>query len=52
VPTKWSIHIGPPVAVPPGDSPAETLEVAETVRRRIDQMIADLLVQRRSIIFG
>ena len=52
VPTKWSIHIGPPIPVPQGDSAAETLEVAETVRRRIDQMIADLLVQRRSIIFG
>ena len=28
------------------------LEIAETVRRRVDQMIADLLIQRRSIIFG
>jgi 1-acyl-sn-glycerol-3-phosphate acyltransferase len=53
VPTKWSIQIGPPVAVPKGNgSDADTLEVAETVRRRVDQMIADLLVQRRSIIFG
>ena len=29
-----------------------TLETAESVRRRIDQMIAELLVQRRSILFG
>jgi 1-acyl-sn-glycerol-3-phosphate acyltransferase len=53
VPTKWSIQIGAPITVPPGaDSNEETLEVAETVRRRVDHMIADLLVQRRSIIFG
>jgi 1-acyl-sn-glycerol-3-phosphate acyltransferase len=52
VPTKWSIQIGPPIMVPSGDNSTETLEIAETVRRRIDQMIAELLVQRRSIIFG
>jgi 1-acyl-sn-glycerol-3-phosphate acyltransferase len=53
VPTKWSIRIGEPLEVPPADeSGQDTLEIAETVRRRLDQMIADLLIQRRSIIFG
>jgi 1-acyl-sn-glycerol-3-phosphate acyltransferase len=53
VPTKWSIRIGEPLEVPPADESGEdTLEIAETVRRRLDQMIADLLIQRRSIIFG
>lgn len=53
VPSKWSIQIGPPIAVPKqGDDTDGTLEVAEAVRRRVDQMIAELLVQRRSVIFG
>jgi 1-acyl-sn-glycerol-3-phosphate acyltransferase len=54
VPTKWTIQIGAPVAPPPGaeGSPEETLSVAESVRARIDDMITDLLIQRRSIIFG
>ena len=54
VPTKWSIRIGPPIAIPSAQDAAGegTLEIAETVRRRIDQMIAELLVQRRSILFG
>jgi 1-acyl-sn-glycerol-3-phosphate acyltransferase len=53
VPSKWSIQIGAPVAVPKeGDGSDGTLETAEAVRRRIDQMIAELLVQRRSILFG
>ena len=52
VPTKWSIQIGPPIPPPIRDGADATLETAETVRRRIDHMIADLLVQRRSIIFG
>ncbi len=54
VPTKWSIKIGEPIDVPPatGESAESTLEVAETVRRRIDEMIAHLLARRRSIIFG
>jgi 1-acyl-sn-glycerol-3-phosphate acyltransferase len=53
VPTKWSIRIGEPLEIPPADeSGQDTLEIAETVRRRLDQMIADLLIQRRSIIFG
>jgi 1-acyl-sn-glycerol-3-phosphate acyltransferase len=54
VPSKWSIQIGPPVAVPSAqvDNNEATLETAEAVRRRIDQMIAELLVQRRSILFG
>jgi 1-acyl-sn-glycerol-3-phosphate acyltransferase len=53
MPTKWSIQIGPPIAAPAADDAHErTLEIAEAVRRRVDQMIADLLVRRRSIIFG
>jgi 1-acyl-sn-glycerol-3-phosphate acyltransferase len=53
VPTKWSIQIGEPIAVPPGEADSDdTLDIAEAVRQRMDQMIADLLIQRRSIIFG
>jgi 1-acyl-sn-glycerol-3-phosphate acyltransferase len=52
VPTKWTIQIGSPIAPPPpGDGPG-TVRVAEAVRTAIDGMIADLLVQRRSILFG
>jgi 1-acyl-sn-glycerol-3-phosphate acyltransferase len=52
VPTKWTIQIGAPIAPPaPGDGPG-TVRVAEAVRTAIDGMIADLLVQRRSILFG
>jgi 1-acyl-sn-glycerol-3-phosphate acyltransferase len=52
VPTKWTIQIGAPIAPPlPGDGPG-TVRVAEAVRTTIDGMIADLLVQRRSILFG
>jgi 1-acyl-sn-glycerol-3-phosphate acyltransferase len=52
VPTKWTIQIGSPIAPPaPGDVQGTT-RVAEAVRTGIDGMIADLLVQRRSIIFG
>jgi 1-acyl-sn-glycerol-3-phosphate acyltransferase len=52
VPTKWTIQIGEPVLPPaPGDE-AGTTRVAETVRTSIDAMIADLLAQRRSILFG
>jgi 1-acyl-sn-glycerol-3-phosphate acyltransferase len=53
VPTKWSIQVGEPIRVPPAtDDKEDTLEIAEAVRRRMDQMIADLLIHRRSIIFG
>jgi 1-acyl-sn-glycerol-3-phosphate acyltransferase len=52
VPTKWSIQVGAPIAVPPGPSSADTVEIAEAVRQRMDQMIAELLVRRRSILFG
>jgi 1-acyl-sn-glycerol-3-phosphate acyltransferase len=52
VPTKWTIQIGEPVLPPaPGDE-AGTTRVAEAVRTAIDGMIADLLAQRRSILFG
>ncbi|HVZ71918.1 MAG TPA: lysophospholipid acyltransferase family protein [Polyangia bacterium] len=50
VPTKWTIQIGAPVAAPV-DGPT-TAAAAEQVRAAIDTMIADLLVQRRSILFG
>jgi 1-acyl-sn-glycerol-3-phosphate acyltransferase len=52
VPTKWTIQIGEPVAPPPPDDEPETTRVAEAVRTAIDGMIADLLAQRRSILFG
>ena len=52
VPTKWTIQIGPPVAPPPQGDEKETPRVAEIVRSAIDGMIADLLAQRRSILFG
>lgn len=52
VPTKWTIQIGAPIAPPrPGDE-GGTTRVAEEVRSAIDGMIADLLAQRRSILFG
>jgi len=52
MPTKWTIQIGPPIAPPSrGDEPGTT-RAAEEVRQCIDSMIADLLAQRRSIIFG
>lgn len=52
VPTKWTIQIGAPIAPPhPGDEEGTSL-VAEQVRSAIDTMIADLLAQRRSILFG
>jgi 1-acyl-sn-glycerol-3-phosphate acyltransferase len=55
VPTKWTIRFGEPIRVPPvnGGSEADvTATTAEQVRHTIDAMIADLLAQRRSIIFG
>jgi 1-acyl-sn-glycerol-3-phosphate acyltransferase len=52
VPTKWTIQIGAPIAPPPAGDSAGTARVAEAVRSGIDGMIADLLVQRRSILFG
>jgi len=52
VPTKWTIQIGAPVSPPqPGDEEG-TSRTAEAVRSSIDGMIADLLAQRRSILFG
>jgi 1-acyl-sn-glycerol-3-phosphate acyltransferase len=53
IPTKWSIKIGPPMLFPPpSDSQEETLEMAETVRSKLDHMIAELLAARRSVLFG
>ncbi|HLK91476.1 MAG TPA: lysophospholipid acyltransferase family protein [Polyangia bacterium] len=52
VPTKWTIQIGPPIAPPAAGDSAGNARVAEAVRSGIDGMIADLLVQRRSILFG
>jgi len=52
VPTKWTIQIGAPIAPPPVGDDQATTRVAETVRGTIDGMIADLLAQRRSILFG
>jgi 1-acyl-sn-glycerol-3-phosphate acyltransferase len=54
VPTKWTIRFGAPIRCRDGsDRPDEpTASVAERVRQSIDGMIAELLAQRRSIIFG
>jgi 1-acyl-sn-glycerol-3-phosphate acyltransferase len=52
VPTKWTIQIGPPIAPPRAGDEGGTARVAEEVRSAIDTMIADLLAQRRSILFG
>lgn len=53
VPTKWSIKIGEPMTLPPGaGTKDENLEMAETVRSRLDHMIAELLATRRSVLFG
>jgi len=53
LPTKWKIEIGTPIA-PPDASTGEkgVLEVAETVRGRIDAMISRLILARRSIFRG
>jgi 1-acyl-sn-glycerol-3-phosphate acyltransferase len=52
VPTKWTMQIGAPIPPPaPGDEEG-TARAAEQVRASIDTMIADLLAQRRSILFG
>jgi 1-acyl-sn-glycerol-3-phosphate acyltransferase len=52
VPTKWTIQIGKPIAPPRRGDEQGTPRVAEDVRGAIDGMIADLLAQRRSILFG
>lgn len=52
VPTKWTIQIGTPVPAPDPTDPQGTSRAAEAVRSAIDVMIADLLAQRRSILFG
>jgi 1-acyl-sn-glycerol-3-phosphate acyltransferase len=52
VPTKWTIQIGKPIAPPATGDEEVTTRVAESVRSAIDGMIADLLAQRRSILFG
>lgn len=52
VPTKWTIQIGSPIPPPTAGDHGGLVTVAERVRSEIDGMIADLLVQRRSILFG
>lgn len=54
LPTKWTIQIGTPIHLPEDlvETNEATLEAAERVRQRLDRMIADLLVERRSIFFG
>lgn len=55
VPSKWTIQIGTPMTFSAGSddkNKEETLEMAEVVRSRLDQMIAELLASRRSILFG
>ena len=53
VPTKWSINIAEPMHFPAGaGTKEENLEMAETVRSKLDHMIAELLAARRSVLFG
>ncbi len=52
LPSKWTIQIGAPISPPAVGDDAGTTRVAETVRTAIDGMIADLLAERRSILFG
>ncbi len=53
VPTKWTIRVAEPIRLPDGSgSKEETLEMAETVRSKLDRIIAELLASRRSILFG
>lgn len=53
VPTKWTIQVGEPITVPPAESGIDdTIDIAEAVRRRMDHMIAEMLVHRRSVLFG
>jgi 1-acyl-sn-glycerol-3-phosphate acyltransferase len=53
LPTKWTIEIGAPILPPPVDAGEKNvLEVAETVRDRIDAMISRLVLARRSIFRG
>jgi 1-acyl-sn-glycerol-3-phosphate acyltransferase len=57
VPTKWTIRFGAPIHCPPATDGGDegehlTATTAEHVRHSIDAMIAELLAQRRSIIFG
>jgi len=51
VPAKWSIQIGKAIA-PMSQPDRDALEIAEQVRDVVDRMIADLLLERRSIFFG
>ena len=53
VPTKWTIRFGPAIhCLPITDGEDVIGTTAEQVRHSIDTMIAELLSQRRSIIFG
>ena len=51
VPARWSIQIGEAIS-PMSQPDRDTLEIAEQVRNVVDRMIADLLLERRSIFFG
>lgn len=54
LPTKWTIRIGKPIQVASTDvhNAAAVLEAAEAVRTQVDTMIANMLLERRSIFFG
>jgi 1-acyl-sn-glycerol-3-phosphate acyltransferase len=52
VPTKWTIQVGAPIPPPTVGDEGATPAAAEAVRSAIDGMIADLLAQRRSVLFG
>ncbi|MCG5055477.1 MAG: acyltransferase family protein [Myxococcales bacterium] len=54
LPTKWHIQVGKPIVAPTMalDDTSAVLEAAEQVRGQVDTMIAEMLLERRSIFFG
>ncbi len=63
LPAKWSVRIGPPLALPeqheqPGGAPGGTAALAvveslvEQTRRRIEEMLQELLRARGAVYFG
>ena len=55
LPTKWRIRIGKPVTPPTFENDnggRSVLEAAEAVRTQVDTMIAEMLLERRSVFFG
>jgi 1-acyl-sn-glycerol-3-phosphate acyltransferase len=57
LPTKWFIDIGEPISIDgygPGseDDPLLVSQLRDLVRNRVQEMVYERLVQRRSVLFG